>query len=119
MSRTNENLRRIHADLKTRGRWIKYREIAAYLQSQGVDYGSGAVGHWFSGRNEVPVDALRGLAHMLECQIADIVEGDPSYVEKADTKLVVKLYERLSPEKQAALLALLETMSDRGPASPE
>ena len=118
MSRIHENLRRIRDSLKSSGRWKKYRQIAAYLQSQGVDYGTSAVGHWFSGRNEVPVEALRGLAHMLECQIADIVEGDPSYVDKADTKLVVKLYERLSPEKQAALLALLETMSGPAPSPP-
>ena len=113
MRTISANLRAAQGALKAKERKVTYAEISAYLQSRGLGYGVAAVGHWFTGRNDVPVDALRHLADILDTSIEELVRGDPAFVARPDSKMVLKIYENLSSERAAAVLALMKSMEDR------
>lgn len=108
----NENMRVAQAALRAKGTWVRYVDVSAYFQLRGLKYGTAAVGHWFTGRSTVPVNALRHLADILQISVEELIKGDPAYVERSDTKLLIKLFEGLPPDKAQAFLALAKTMEN-------
>ena len=113
MKPIHENLRAARSALKQRGRTVTLKEIAAHLQSLGHDYGTSTVGHWFTGRNKPPVDALRRLASKLQTDVGTLIEGDLTYVGDPTTRAIIERLERASQSQREAILAMLESFTDR------
>lgn len=105
------SLRAARDALKVRGRAVTLKEIAAHLQSLGLDYGTSTVGHWFTGRNKPPVDALRGLASKLQTDVGSLVEGDLTYVGDPTLRAIIDRLEHSSQSQREAVLAMLESFT--------
>ena len=58
------------------------------------------------------MNALRHLADILQTSVEELIKGDPAYVERPDTKLLIQLFEGLTPDKAQAFLALAKTMEN-------
>lgn len=107
MRQLNEKL-----DVLRRELGYTYEDVQEKLEARGVHVTPAAVGHWFNGtRKPRSMKHLMALCSVLNTSIAAIVGDDIEIVESAKEQVILKQFRAMSPEQQAALLALAATMT--------
>jgi len=98
---------------------LSQEQLATRLQIEGIDIQRAAISHWETGRHSPRVDdpkLVEALARVLQMTVREVLESIKGY--QIDTtphtragQRAAYIVDRLSPDKQALALGILEEIS--------
>ena len=100
--------------IKTKAEMAQHGVTAADI-ARALGYERQTIGHWLRGRGEPTMKQIHQMAQVIGCHWLELVRSDATVINDPIEKRRTERIRSMSPERQALLDALIESMERQDP----